>query len=210
MSFFSNLFKKRPTLDPEMFGDNVAFKTNWHPLKHGGSNFKTHKLVFEENGDVSFKPSLGIYLGPIILVGFAVTFFAVIWNNGAFENSKFPLLFAIIPFGLGFYMLFINLKHRVFSPVNGVYYRGKKPKSGDTVSDKNYALLADIHALQLIRERVRSSKSSYTSYELNLVLKNGHRVNVVDHGNLNSIRNDTKKLAEFLQVPVWDAIDNRV
>ena len=65
MSFFSNLFKKRPTLDPEMFGDNVAFKTNWHPLKHGGANFKTHKLVFEEslnNVLCNWEPEMSCYL----------------------------------------------------------------------------------------------------------------------------------------------------
>ncbi len=61
-----------------------------------------------------------------------------------------------------------------------------------------------MHALQLISEYV-SGKSSYYSYELNLVLDDGSRINVVDHGNLAAIREDAGKLALFLAKPLWDA-----
>ena len=70
--------------------------------------------------------------------------------------------------------------------------------------------LSDVHALQLLRERVRGSEDSYFSYELNLVFRDGHRRNVTDHGALKAIRDDAQMLAEYLQVPLWDAIDFRL
>ncbi len=56
--------------------------------------------------------------------------------------------------------------------------------------------------------RVSGNKSSYYSYELNLVLNDGSRINVVDHGNLKRLRSDTQTLSQFLGKPVWDAIRN--
>ena len=77
---------------------------------------------------------------------------------------------------------------------------------------KDYIDLADVYAIQLIKEYVPGSRgtdscsSPYYSYELNLVLKDGERMNVVDHGNLTRIRADAIQLGEFLgNLPVWDA-----
>ena len=67
------------------------------------------------------------------------------------------------------------------------------------------APLSSIHALQLLSEFVSGSKSSYYSYELNLVLNDGSRINVVDHGNLERLRSDASALSRFLDKPVWDA-----
>lgn len=76
---------------------------------------------------------------------------------------------------------------------------------------KDYIDLADVYAIQLIKEYVpgsrrSGSRSPYYSYELNLVLKDGERMNVVDHGDLQRIRADAIQLGEFLgNLPVWDA-----
>ena len=37
-------------------------------------------------------------------------------------------------------------------------------------------------------------------------IKDGRRLNVVDHGSLEVIRTDARACADFLQVPLWDAI----
>jgi hypothetical protein len=65
--------------------------------------------------------------------------------------------------------------------------------------------LGEIHALQLISEHCTSDNSSYYSYELNLVLADGRRINVVDHGNRATLYSDADSLAAFLGVPIWDA-----
>jgi hypothetical protein len=54
-------------------------------------------------------------------------------------------------------------------------------------------------------EYVTGNKSSYYSYELNLVLDDGRRINVIDHGNLDRLRSDAQPLSRFLDKPVWDA-----
>ena len=62
----------------------------------------------------------------------------------------------------------------------------------------------------MIREYVRGSESSYYSYELNLICSDGSRINIVDHGALRKLREDAALLAEYLSIPVWDAIDFRL
>ena len=57
---------------------------------------------------------------------------------------------------------------------------------------------------------MRGNKNSYYSYELNLVCTNGERINIVDHGALHAIREDALILADYLSIPVWDAIDFRI
>ena len=64
----------------------------------------------------------------------------------------------------------------------------------------------DIHALQIIPEYIRSDKNSYYSYELNLIFRDGSRENVIDHGNLDCIREDAKKVSQFINRPIWDAV----
>jgi hypothetical protein len=58
----------------------------------------------------------------------------------------------------------------------------------------------------VIAERVSGNKSSYLSYELNLVLSDGRRINVIDHGDKIKILVDAHDLAEFLDIPIWNTI----
>jgi len=55
-----------------------------------------------------------------------------------------------------------------------------------------------------MRERLGSREETYISYELNLVLRDGSRLNITDHGHLKSLRPEAVRLAEFLDVPLWD------
>ena len=58
--------------------------------------------------------------------------------------------------------------------------------------------------LDILREAVLQIFNGY-SYQLNLVLENGSRINAVYGGDLDHLRKDAKRLAEFLKVPLWDA-----
>ena len=76
--------------------------------------------------------------------------------------------------------------------------------------------LSELHAIQLISEwvvqggrgRRRSQRRStnFTSYELNLVRVDGSRVNVMDHGDLRSVRATAERLSALLEIPIWDLI----
>jgi len=76
---------------------------------------------------------------------------------------------------------------------------------------KHFAELEKVHALQIIAEicsnkteRGRRTKT-YHSYELNLVLEDGKRINVIDLTNQDRLRKDAGTLAAFLDKPIWDA-----
>jgi len=72
-------------------------------------------------------------------------------------------------------------------------------------SGEDAVALDQIHAIQIVSELCPSGGLPFWSYELNLVLDDGDRLNVVDHAGLPQIREDAETLAEWLGVPVWDA-----
>lgn len=213
-NFFENIFgKKREPLDLSIFNDPLCYETEWSPLKRGGSNYRTHKLANDEEGNLVFKPSVLYKFGLLI----PVSFWFYMMNSGVLEDIPFSdnwvlMGTVLLFFGIGVISYLRLLKIRKFDFANGVYWKGfKAPKEIDDLGhSKNWAYLRDIGGLQIIRERVRFDRSSYASYELNLVLKNGDRRNVMDHGNLVRLREEAKQLSERLEVPLWDASDYKV
>ena len=63
--------------------------------------------------------------------------------------------------------------------------------------------LIKTHANNLINSDFRTTEHIYDSYEMNLVLKDSTRVNVVDHANLSTIKKEAIAIANRLNVPVW-------
>lgn len=63
---------------------------------------------------------------------------------------------------------------------------------------------SNVYAIQLIKEFVRGDRKSYWSYEFNLVLKDGERINIVDHGNLKQIQGDAQTLQRLMGCKLWD------
>ena len=210
-----NLGTRGPALDPARFNDPIAMQTEWRPLRSGGSNFKTHKLVEVNYHRLEFKATVfaRIFCMIFLLVGLAIFFFFGLkttdWQEFSIQiEDIFPLIFGLIFAIVGGVLLYFSTKPIVFDKTYGYYWKGRKEPSQtyDQGVKKASAPLSDIHALQIISERVSSSKSTYYSYELNLILHDGSRLNVIDHGKLLSIREDAQKLASFLGVPVWDIL----
>ena len=135
-------------------------------------------------------------------------FFAMKSENEHLKKIQFDLILIGGVFAtVGGCLLYFGTKPIVFDKVRGVFWKGRK-KPGevfDRRSLKNFTGLEVVHALQIISEYCRGSKSSYYSYELNLVLKDGKRINVVDHGSIRKLREDAEILSKFLSIPVWDA-----
>lgn len=215
MESIKNLGNRGPAFDPSRFNDPIAMQTEWRPLRSGGSNFKTHKLVEVNYHRLEFKATAfaRIFCMIFLLVGLAVFFFFGLKTIDRQEFSlqiedMFPLIFGLIFAIVGGVLLYFSTKPIVFDKTYGFYWKGRKEPSHtyDQGVKKTSAPLSDIHALQIISERVSSSKSTYYSYELNLILHDGNRLNVIDHGKLSSIREDAQKLASFLGVPVWDTL----
>ena len=118
------------------------------------------------------------------------------------------MLIGLALMAVGGFLFYQGTAPIVFDQRTGFFWKGRK--TPDVIigqeSLKHFTELDQIHALQLISEYCRGNKSSYYSYELNLVLEDGKRVVVVDHGSKKGIREDAGTLSEFLGKPVWDAI----
>ncbi len=199
--------------DPAKFGDPLASQIEWTPARRGGTNFRTHKLKTVGPSRVEFHASIGAILFSLLFfflgLGVSVALTAS-WLKGAeaaFEPGLLvPLLLGLIFMAIGGYLFFSGTTPIVFEKGRGVFWKGRKGPD-DAIDSRNtgvFGRIDDVYALQLIAEYV-SGKNSYYSYELNLVLKDGKRINVVDHGNLDRIREDARTLSLFLGKPLWDA-----
>jgi hypothetical protein len=201
-------------IDPKQFGDPLALTTEWTPASRGGSNFRTHKLIQIDSLRVEFHASAAAKVFYTIF-GLAGLAFMVAFSAGhrgvrAFSvDAIVPFLAGLIFATAGGAMMYTGTTPIVFDKATGYFWKGRKSPQDvpDVQSLKKCVQLVQIHALQLVSEYVRSGKSSYYSYELNLVLEDASRMTVIDHGNLVRLREDARKLSEFLGKPVWDAID---
>ncbi|MFO8067108.1 MAG: hypothetical protein R6U11_05970 [Bacteroidales bacterium] len=198
--------------DATRFNDPLAESIEWIPQKRGGSNFHTHKMVAVDSHRLEFRPTLGakLFSGLFITVGvgFPILFLTAGSDSPDMESVWGVLgilLFGALFAGVGGWIYYSMAKPRVFDKYTSMYWKGhKKPDYIYRPEDeKDATMFSNIYAIQIIREYVKSDKSSYYSYELNLVLDDGRRLNVIDHGKKNEILEDARELGEFLDVPVW-------
>ncbi|MGC4069385.1 MAG: hypothetical protein QM784_32990 [Polyangiaceae bacterium] len=191
-----------PPIDPSKFGDPLAKQIDWTPAKQGGESFRTHRLKAIGRERLEFRGSFY----PMLLASCALSIGLGAVGYGGLHREE-PGWWKLMLFGLPFVAAgsVILLSHRraVFDRECGWFYRGKKPAGP---AAPGVLLLAHIHALQIVGEWCSTGKGgSFRSFELNLVLKDGTRHNVIDHSALSTIRADAFRLGEFLRVPVWDA-----
>ena len=203
MGILKNLFSifqdKREILDLTSFGDELAQKISWEPLVGGGTSFCTHRLrekPVASNDLIEFEITLASIL-------FSVAFLAaglMSLIGAASSGSNLSTLAAIAMMGFGIWYAYQLVGQKT------IFYRS----SCSFVRKGRTASLENIRAIQLVREYIRGNRNSYYSYELNLVCSSGDRINIVDHGSLRAIREDAEILANYLSLPVWDAIDFRI
>lgn len=199
-------------LDPSAFDDPLALETSWTPAAAGGASFGTHRLRQSSVHRVEFAASGGLRLFCLVFVLAGLGVLA--WHLHRFDLDQMmlsnpdtfvPLLAGVVFVGAGIGMAWFGSTPRVFDKVRAMYWRGRREPAAVGAPGPDVAPLTAIHALQLVSERI-TGKNSYTSYELNLVLSDASRINVVDHGNLEQLRADARTLGQFLGKPVWDAI----
>lgn len=190
--------------------DPVAAKTSWKPAKKGGISIRSHESMRAGGDRVTLQPTAlaRAFVALFPLVGAGVIGYGLLFG---FEGPV-PWL----PWCIGTVFLlagpFLRKLVRPFTLDRslGIYWNGsgKKSPGAVRVSDARAGRLADVHAVQIVSERVRMKEGgSFASHEVNLVLKHGRRVNVCDHGDLSGTRADAARIAQFLGVPLWDASD---
>ncbi len=194
----------------DQLDDPVSRKTDWTPASEGGANFRTHHLVEISPLRLELKPNhQGLVLSGLIgLVGlFSLAVFFAPLTGATGQRS---LVWILLPFGLlwcgvAILMCWYLYRPQVFDLQEQWYWRGKRPKSREAIEAcSKSAPLDRVHAIQIIT-KVPHRSNNYFSHEVNLVLRDGTRVNVLDHGDLKHIRKDAQKIANLIGVPVWDA-----
>ncbi|MGJ8663010.1 MAG: hypothetical protein ACSHWU_05130 [Marinicella sp.] len=200
------------SIDPEVFNHPLAVQTDWHPLKGGGANFQTHRLDSSNPDLLVFKATKGAQLFCVIFAAVGLISMAIPTAIFVAEGAKdwalliFGIIFGGIFLAVGVLMYYFMTVPRVFDTFYGCYYKGRKKPQHNMRAGKKPELveLSDVKAIQLLRERIRSKNGSYYSYEINLVLADASRINVVDHGKHKAVTEDAEILATSLGVPVWD------
>ncbi len=210
-----NLFLDEQAINVFSFGDAIAEKIDWKPLENGGSSHRTQKVRALGNSRIEVIATLETILlcTVFILVGIVMS---GLWVYAAFMENQFAnfdwhwvfALIGLVFFSVGLLFIVKMSRIKVFDKQIGYYWVGKKGpwQTYDFKKEERFVELRMIHAIQLVRHLVKSDDSSFYSYELNLVLKDLRRINVMDHSKLNKLREDADTLAAFLNVPIWDVV----
>ncbi|MFD2532289.1 hypothetical protein [Gracilimonas halophila] len=203
------LQQERPKLDLSHFDDPLAGEIDWFPLKGGGTNFKTRSLSKKSFNRYHFKATLGslFFSGVFTLCGIGLPLGIILSNDlPIFSLETLGIVFfGSIFTGVGSLLGYQYLQPVVFDKSVGYFWKGwKEPEMYGRDNPKGAIRLSEIHAIQILAEYIRSDNSSYYSYELNLILRDGSRFNVIDHGKLDQMRKDAEELSSFLGKPVWD------
>ena len=174
---------------PFTVDDPVAIRTEWTPLVPGGSNFVTHRLV-------ALSPSLLAIHKSIWLRIFGMWFVILgsIVSTIGLTTRNWPVALFGLPFVIAGAVI-LRPKRLMFDSVKRLF-AGEKLIS-----------FSAIHALQLLRERLSSNEGGpdFDSYELNVVLVTGERINLLDHAGGALVKEDARRLGAFIGCKVWDA-----
>ena len=172
----------------------------WHPLDPGGASFGTYVLVRVSDDRLEFRPSLAAR-AVLWLCRLPALVFLIIAVAAAIEGewTAVALITALAVGWLGLSALVFRILH-VFAI--RVFDRGESKFWHVHGRDRAHvAALEDIRALQLIDEVVEG-ESTFTSRELNLVLRDQSRRPVIDHGDLDAVVESAQTLAQWLGVPI--------
>lgn len=197
--------------------DEIVKKSSFIPLKRWWTNIKSHYLIIDIFWNYIFKvkwlfPIVFLWLFSIPLIATLVFFLKdlqILWANTDFWSYVWQIIFSLIfiaPAWLLFHFLF---RSYIFDFQNWYFYDTRLTKKlfellpKEKYKDKIIPI-KEIQALQIISERVHGKNTSYTSYELNMILKDSSRVNIIDHWNLDEIRKNAENLTNKLWVKVYD------
>ena len=226
-------FQSDNTVDPGQFNDPKAFQTQWTPLNLGGGNFRSHKLSAVGRNIIKVNPGLVMvymglvcgFLGGIFLMSFFILFLGLISTMASIifgldlgssnGNALIGVLFMIFFMGFfGFtgYWLSVGFVRAflagVFDKTQGYFRKGISLPllhllPGWDRLEKVQIPLNEIHAVQVIKGKW---DDDYFNYELNIILGNSERIEILTHAYGDKIKEDARKLSEFLGVSLWDAV----
>lgn len=191
-----------------MYDEDIRNKISFDPLKSGGASFETKILIKSSNHKLIFKHtrSYVLFSSTFILIPFIIisVIFYKNYESSILDVINDNIIIFLVTFifiAVSSYLFYDLLKPIVFDKSINRFYKGYNRNV--LKKTKNNIPLNRIVGIQLIGEIVKGDKSSYKSYEINLILDNFTRILVIDHGNGEGIVQDAKAISHFLNVPIW-------
>lgn len=178
--------------------DSVAQKTHWQPMASGASNFKMQD-IFIDNNSLFVKPSFEVKL---FYSAFFITGLIPVLIDYVFAWKELESIFN--PF-ISAYGLFILIG----LTLGWIFNRNKVEFNKTTlliIKTDQTIPLQEAYALQVISSISGGhGHGVFKNNELNIILKNGDRVNILNHGNILAFEDQELKISNFLNIPVWQA-----
>ena len=168
--------------------EQVRAKTSFEPLFHNNAaNFATYRLDFSSKRHVRVISTLGLRL-------FVMLFLLV--SGGILTLGILQKQYIAIFCGILFMLadsLFFFRKRITFDLLTGTFTHGKRRVD-----------FSQIAALQVIPKNCHTGKGrDYLAWELNLVLEDGSRINILNHSGRKVFENDVTRLADAMDLKVW-------
>ena len=178
--------------------NNMQLRDNG-PLKPGGASFQITRLVFEQYSIVVRMTWKFYLLFCIIAVPFNVLILIALASSKRIDLGLFCVL-VLVDSLMAFCIIngLIRRNYPLFDMVKGIFYPNGKKRDNIGIP------FNQLDHLQIVAEHCHTSKNSYYSYELNVVLKDGTRHNIMDHGSSKLLLADAQKLASRLSLPLVD------
>jgi len=173
---------------------------SWTALKPGGASFRRETFVWSEDiltisKSKHYKRFVGFMFVVPIITCFLISIEYIFDSNP--ETGVFSI-FGYTASGIAISIWFAKwLKKetgKYFDFENHYFHY-----------PDGYVDFDDVVGLQILRERVSGgaeSSSFFASYELNLLIKDGVRINVVDHGDVKHIEEHSVKISQALGVEI--------
>jgi hypothetical protein len=198
--------------------DEVINKTEWTPLVNGGQSNKSHRIVEINDERIAFKISFSsIFFYSLFIIAGLIAIVAIVFGpalglQGSVNHPVLGLGMGVLFIGVGIFLLYRGSKQIQFDSRLKAMWHGKvdPDKIINKGSISHYTSLKKLHAIQVIQEFIEGDlhdngkRRSFYSYELNLIMDDGRRVNVLDHGNKKAIFNQAQAIAELFNIPLWD------
>ena len=197
-------------LDPHKFDDPVALQVAWSPVEDEMFELRLTRrihnnspiLTFNLNYQVLISYSLVSIFFWGLLIASIISFISSI-VQGCFDGTSETWIAMPIIWGMCLIFPLFHIRE---------LKRQRTKKSSFVLRSGHYMQggrcypINKIHALQLI-SRVEWAQRRIVVHELNLILSDGRRRNLNDHENLKLIRKHARILADYLEIPIWDAVD---
>ncbi len=193
--------------------DPIAQQTGWAAASEAGAKIGSHQLKRTSSTLYQFKCSTGAILGFVsfFFLGFAslITAASGVLTDDIYGTVILSLVGML--FSIGSVTLFYFLAQPInFDCKRQAFWRGRKDPSQvlNKSELEDYTAFSDIHAIQLLSEYIIGDRkhASYYNYEINLVLTDAARMNVIDQSDRELVIKNANIIAEFIGKPLWSGI----